>query len=83
MRQKTETIETLRALAKKLGFRLFKIAQGRAAQAHCQPERKAGAKSATKPQKRAARTGTKQKSRAARQVKPSAPHRPSRLRMQP
>jgi len=59
---KTETIETLRALAKKLGLSGYsKLRKEALLKLIASQERKAGAKSAAKSQKAAARTGTKQK----------------------
>ena len=59
---KTETIEALRALAKKLGLTGYsKLRKDELLKLIASQERKAGAKSATKSQKAAARTGVKQK----------------------
>jgi len=59
---KTETIESLRALAKKLGLSGYsKLRKEELLKLIANQERKAGAKSATKSQKAAVRTGTKQK----------------------
>jgi len=77
---KTETIEALRALAKKLGLTGYsKLRKDALLKLIASQERKAGAKSATKSRKAAARTVTKQKKprRTPAKTAGAAPAKPS------
>ena len=77
---KTETIEALRALAKKLGLTGYsKLRKDALLKLIANQERKAGAKSATKSRKAAARTVTKQKKprRTPAKTAGAAPAKPS------